>query len=811
MAQEDTMQKLEPIGGDNFELPGEVPILPVKDIVFFPNMMLPLTINDGRFVSLVDDSLSSDHIIGLATIKETVEGSELTPDNLYDVGLVVMIHKMLKMPDGSQRLLVQGMGRIRTTEYTQVEPYFKAKVERLEDRMPEDERETQALMMNVKGLFKKLLEMSPYLPSELGVIALNVEHPGNLADLVAANLNIKVPEKQDILETVVIKDRLEKILSFLNKEMEILELGSKIQTQAKDQMDKLQREYFLREQLKAIRKELGETDDQNQELEALRMRIEDAELPEEAKAVAERELDRLARISPSAPEYTVARTYLDWLADLPWSKSTNDNLDIKRAQKILDEDHYDLEKVKKRIVEYLAVRKLKPDIKGPILCFVGPPGTGKTSLGKSIARAMGREFIRLSLGGVRDEAEIRGHRRTYVGALPGRIIHGLRKAGSNNPIFMLDEVDKLGMDFRGDPSSALLEVLDPEQNFSFSDHYLETPFDLSKVMFITTANVLETIPPPLRDRMEVMDLPGYTMEEKATIARKFLIPRQLEGHGLTTQNLSINGKALQKIAKDYTREAGVRNLERQIATICRAVASKVAAGETEKVTVTPSMIEDYLGPARFYSEVAERTAQAGVATGLAWTAGGGDILFIEATKMPGRKSLTLTGQLGDVMKESAQAALSYVRSKAEDLRINPDFFDKYDIHVHVPQGAIPKDGPSAGVTMCTALISLLTERPIRNDVAMTGEITLRGMVLPVGGIKEKVLAAHRAGIHNVILPAKNRRDIEDIPENVRSEMEFRFARRIDDIVPWVFRMTKSPSKVSEEDHMEAKAASSDED
>ena len=811
MAQEDTFHNLEPISGDNFALPVDVPILPIKDIVFFPNMMLPLTINDGRFATLVDDSLSSDRIIGLVTIKETVEGSELTPDGLYNVGLVAMIHKMLKMPDGSQRLLIQGMGRIRTNEYTQTEPYFKAKVERLEDRMPEDGPETQALMMNVKGIFKKLLEMSPYLPSELGVIALNVEHPGNLADLVAANMNIKVPEKQDILETVVIKERLEKILSLLNKEMEILELGSKIQTQAKGQMDKLQREYFLREQLKAIRKELGETDDQNQELLELRVRIDDAELPEEAKAVAERELDRLARISPSAPEYSVARTYLDWLADLPWNKSTNDNLDIKRAQKILDEDHYDLEKVKKRIIEYLAVRKLKPDIKGPILCFVGPPGTGKTSLGRSIARAMGREFIRLSLGGVRDEAEIRGHRRTYVGALPGRIIHGLRKAGSNNPIFMLDEVDKLGMDFRGDPSSALLEVLDPEQNFSFSDHYLETPFDLSKVMFITTANVLDTIPPPLRDRMEVMDLPGYTMEEKATIARKFLIPRQLEGHGLTSQNLSINAKALQKIAKDYTREAGVRNLERQIATICRAVASKVASGETEKVTVTPSMIEDYLGPARFYSEVAERTAQAGVATGLAWTAGGGDILFIEATKMPGRKSLTLTGQLGDVMKESAQAALSYVRSKADDLRINPDFFDKYDIHVHVPQGAIPKDGPSAGVTMCTALISLLTERPIRNDVAMTGEITLRGMVLPVGGIKEKVLAAHRAGIRNVILPAKNRRDIEDIPENIRSEMEFRFARRIDDIVPWVFRLVKPTPKVADEDHMEAKAASPEED
>jgi ATP-dependent Lon protease len=715
---------------------------------------------------------------------------------------------MLKMPDGTQRLLIQGLARMRIVEFTQREPYFRARIERLNDRNAEG-MEVQALSVNIKGLFKKYMEMSPHLPQELAVVVHNVEDAGSLADLVAANLNVKTPEKQEILETLDVRARLEKVLKLLSQQVQILELGSKIQSEVKDQMEKVQREYYLREQLKAIQRELGETDERTAEIQELRERIEKANLPEEAKAVAERELDRLAKMPPAAAEYTVSRTYLDWILDLPWSISTQDNLDIDRARRILDQDHYDLEKVKKRILEYLAVRKLKPDAKGPILCFVGPPGTGKTSLGRSIARALGRKFVRLSLGGVRDEAEIRGHRRTYVGALPGRIIQGLRKAGSNNPVFMLDEVDKLGMDFRGDPSSALLEVLDPEQNHSFSDHYLEVPFDLSRVMFITTANVLETIPSPLRDRMEVLDLPGYTLEEKVMIAKKYLIPRQLEAHGITSKHLSIPSKTIQKIVRDYTREAGLRNLEREIAAICRAVASQVASGKEERVTVKPSMLHTYLGPVKFFSEVAERTAQTGVATGLAWTPAGGDILFVEATKMPGKKSLILTGQLGDVMKESAQAALSFIRSKAQELGVDPEFFEKHDIHVHVPEGAIPKDGPSAGVTIFVALVSLLTGRPVRPDVAMTGEITLRGMVLPVGGIKEKVLAAHRAGIYTVILPEKNRKDLEEVPEKIRKEMSFKFVRRMEELIPLVFRQArrqKGASSVQKPDKESKKAA-----
>lgn len=788
MAQEGTPQQVDAIDAESLQIPNEIPILPLREMVIFPKMIVPMTVGEEKLIKLVDEVVVADRIIGLVAVRE-MQGEEVKPEDLFQVGLVTLIQKMLKMPDGTLRLLIQGVSRMRVKEFTQREPYIRARVEPLDDQMAEG-MEVQALVVNIKGLFKKLLDMSPHLPSELGIIVHNIEEPGSLADLMTANLNVKVQDKQEILETLNVRQRMEKVLKLLNQQLQILELGSKIQSDVKDQMDKVQREFFLREQLKAIQRELGETDERTAEIQELREKIEKANLPEEARVVAERELDRLAKMPPAAAEYTVSRTYLDWLTELPWSVRTEDNLDIKRAQRILDEDHYDLEKVKRRIVEYLAVRKLKAEAKGPILCFVGPPGTGKTSLGRSIARALGRKFMRLSLGGVRDEAEIRGHRRTYVGALPGRIIQGLRKAGSNNPVFMLDEVDKLGMDFRGDPSSALLEVLDPEQNFSFSDHYLEVPFDLSRVMFITTANVLETIPPPLRDRMEVLDLPGYTLEEKVMIAKKYLIPRQLEAHGITSKALSFTTKAIQKIVNDYTREAGLRNLEREIAAVCRAVASEVASGKTEKVRVKPAMLHSFLGPAKFFSEVAERTAQAGVSTGLAWTPVGGDILFVEATKMPGKKSLILTGHLGDVMKESAQAAMSFIRSKAQGLGVDPEFFEKNDIHVHVPEGAIPKDGPSAGVTIFAALTSLLTDRPVRPDLAMTGEITLRGLVLPVGGIKEKVLAAHRAGIFKVILPERNRKDLEEIPEKIRKDMAFHFVKRMDDVIPMVLRPPK---------------------
>jgi ATP-dependent Lon protease len=638
------------------------------------------------------------------------------------------------------------------------------------------------MYLNLKNLYKKAVEMAPYLSSELSQIATKVEHPGNLADLIASTINISVAEKQEILEKIDIKERLQKITFFLNREVETLELSSRIQTHVKEGIDKTQREYYLREQMKVIQKELGEADDKLTEIDEIKKKIVEAKMPPEAQKVAEKELDRLSKMSTMSAEYTVTRTYLDWLTEVPWSKNTEDNLDIEGANIILNEDHYDLEKVKKRILEYLAVRKLKSDMKGPILCFVGPPGVGKTSLGKSIARALGRKFMRMSLGGIRDEAEIRGHRRTYVGALPGRIIQGIKKSGSNNPVFMLDEVDKIGMDFRGDPSSALLEVLDPEQNFSFSDHYLEVPFDLSKVMFIATANQLDPIPAALRDRMEVLELPGYTEEEKLMISRQFLIPKEMTEHGLNEDWIEFQDEALNIIIRSYTRESGVRNLEREIAAICRAVAKNVAEGDTEKKVITAESIHGYLGPIKFFSEIAERTKYSGVATGLAWTPTGGDILFIESTKMRGKGNLSLTGQLGDVMKESAQAALSYIRSKSADYTIDEDFFEKNDIHVHVPQGAIPKDGPSAGVTMLVSLISLLTNKLVRNDIAMTGEITLRGLVLPVGGIKQKVLAARRAGIRNVVLPKLNEKDLEEVPESIKDKMQFTFIEKMDEAI-----------------------------
>jgi len=770
---------------DKIMVPGEIPVLPLRGTVLYPDLILPIMVGRKKSVKLIDDAMDSDRIIGIITQKRS-ETEDPKETDLYGVGVAALILRMIRELDGSQRVIVQGVSRMRIKEYVQRDPYFKAKIDVLDEGIVQGV-EIEALTMNLKNLFQRAVELAPYLTAELGTMVSNIKSAAILADLIASNLNISTAEKQSILETFDVRERLAKVHLFLNKEVQVLELGNKIQSQVKEDMDRTQREYYLREQLKAIKKELGELDEHTSEVKELKEKIKRAKMPPEALAAAEKELDRLAKIPPASAEYTVARTYLDWLVELPWSETTSDNLDIDNAQKTLDEDHYDLEKVKKRILEYLAVRKLKADMKGPILCFVGPPGVGKTSLGKSIARAMGRKFIRNSLGGVRDEAEIRGHRRTYVGALPGRIVQGMKKAGSNNPVFMLDEVDKIGMDFRGDPSSALLEVLDPEQNFSFSDHYIDVPFDLSKVMFITTANVLDTIPPPLRDRMETLELPGYSEDQKMMIAREFLIPKQITEHGLTPELIEFHDSALQLIISSYTREAGVRNLEREIAAVCRGVAKDVARGIKEKVVIDSEKIHKFLGPVKFFPEVAERTSEPGVATGLAWTPTGGDIIFVEATKMLGEKGLTLTGQLGDVMKESAQAALAYVRTKSKDLGIDEDFFGKIDIHIHVPAGAIPKDGPSAGVTMFVALTSLLTNQPVRSDVAMTGEITLRGLVLPVGGIKEKVLAGLRAGIKTIILPKKNEKDLEEIPEHIRRQMNFKFIQRMDEAIEFALK------------------------
>ncbi len=765
---------------ERIHIPQELPILPLRGTVLYPELILPIMVGRKKSVKLIDDAMEKDRIIGVVTQKRS-EIENPKEDELHRFGAAALILRMIREVDGSQRVIVQGISRIRIKEYLQKDPYYRARIDAIEEGSIKGV-EVDAMMMNLKGLFQKAVELAPYLTSELGTMVNNIKSPAILADLIASNLNINASEKQRILEMIDVQDRLNQVHLMLNREVQVLELGNKIQSQVKEDMDKTQREYYLREQMKAIKKELGELDEHTAEIKELKERIAKAKMPPEALKAAEKELDRLSKIPPASAEYTVARTYLDWLVELPWSKNTKDNLEISNARKILEEDHYNLEKVKKRTLEYLAVRKLKDDMKGPILCFVGPPGVGKTSLGKSIARAMDRKFVRISLGGVRDEAEIRGHRRTYVGALPGRIIQGIKRAGSNNPVFMLDEVDKIGMDFRGDPSSALLEVLDPEQNFSFSDHYIDVGFDLSKVMFITTANVLETIHQTLRDRMEVLELPGYSEYEKLMIAKEFLIPKQLNEHGLKDDHIEINDDALTAIITSYTREAGVRNLEREIASVCRGVAKEVAEGKKEKTVIDSENLHKFLGPVKFFPEVAERTAEAGVATGLAWTPTGGDIIFVEVTKMKGEKGLTLTGQLGEVMKESAQAALSFVRSKAKDLGIKEDFYDKADLHIHVPAGGIPKDGPSAGLTIFIALTSLFTKRSVRSDVAMTGEITLRGLVLPVGGIKEKVLAGKRAGIKTIILPKKNEKDLEEIPERIKKEMEFKFIQRMDEAI-----------------------------
>ncbi len=767
---------------EKVEIGGELPIMPLKDTVIYPHIIAPLLVTEENIIKLIDDALAGDRIVGVVTAKE--ETDIPSPENLYDFGSAVAVARMFKLPDGKMQLLVQGIARIKIIEYTQTHPYFRAKVERLPD-IKEDSVEVAALARNALGLFKKIVSLAPYLPDEMLIAAMNVDEPGDLADFLASNINLETREKQELLEELNVKERLKKLTFYLNREVEVLEIGSKIQSQVQSELAKGQREFFLREQLKAIQRELGELDEKTMEINELREAIEKSGMPEEAKKEAERELDRLASMPVAAAEYTVARTYLDWMVNLPWDKSTEDNLDVKRAAKILDEDHYNLEKVKERIVEYLAVRNIKEDMKGPILCFVGPPGVGKTSLGQSIARALGRKFHRISLGGVRDEAEIRGHRRTYVGALPGRIIQGLRKAGTKNPVFMLDEVDKLGADFRGDPAAALLEVLDPEQNSTFVDHYLDVPFDLSTVMFITTANILFTIPPALLDRMEVLELPGYTEPEKIKIAEQYLVPRQIKEHGLERHEVSIEESALQGIIRNYTREAGVRNLEREIAAICRKIARKVAGGAAGPFSVTCEDLHEYLGPIKFRQEILGQENEVGVATGLAWTEVGGDVLFVEAETFPGKGNLTLTGKLGEVMQESARAAVTYARANAEKFGIPDAFFDKNDLHIHVPAGAIPKDGPSAGVTMAIALVSAITGKPVRKDVAMTGEITLRGKVLPVGGIKEKVLAAHRAGVKKVILPEDNEKDLEEVPDFVREELEFVFVKHVNDIAEQV--------------------------
>jgi len=761
------------------QIPDMLPVLPLRDTVVYPDTMIPLNIGQDRSVRLIDDVLGGNRLFVMIASKDA-EVEEPGPDLLYRIGTVGLAHKMMKLPDGTMRVLVQGLKRVQVRRYTQEKPYLAAEIDQLEDIEVEG-KQVDALRANLLNVFAKIVDLVPYLPEELEMAAVNVEDPGPLAFLIASAMRIKTEDKQELLEESNIEARLRALTRILAQELEVLELGSKIQSDVKSEIDKSQREYFLRQQMKAIQAELGETDEQQAEVNELREQLDEMELPDEVEKVARRELDRLGKLQPASAEYPVIRTYLDWILTLPWDKSSEDNLDIAHARKILDRDHYDLDKVKDRILEYLAVRKLKSDLHGPILCFVGPPGVGKTSLGRSIAEAMGREFERISVGGVRDEAEIRGHRRTYVGAMPGIIIRAMRDAGTNNPLFMIDEIDKTGADWRGDPASALLEVLDPEQNFTFRDHYMDLPFDLSKVMFITTANQLEPIPPPLRDRMEIIELAGYTIDEKLHIAKKYLVPKQLEANGLRDDLVSFTPAALRDVVSNYTREAGVRNLERQIGQVCRKIAREVAEKGEKKYRVGVKMVEELLGRPRVYAEVKRRTSVAGVATGLAWTPTGGDILFIEASAMPGDGKLIVTGQLGDVMKESAQAAMSYVRSHADEIGVADDYFKEHDIHVHIPAGAIPKDGPSAGVTMSTAIASLVTDTPIDADVAMTGEITLSGQVLPIGGVKEKTLAAQRAGITTMVLPNRNEADLEDVPENLRKDMRFVPVDRVEQV------------------------------
>ena len=773
-------------------IPAQLPVMPLPDTVVFPGMLVPLTVGEPDYIKLIDDALAGDRLMVAATMRNAQSDVNSTAD-VFAVGTAGAIVKMLRFPDNTTRILFQGFKRVRLCEQLQAKPYLTVRIEPVEDVAERDD-EFSGLVNHASNQFQRMIEMVPTLPDELRVAVMNIEEPGRLADMIAANLKLETRVRQALLEEADVKARLKHVATELRQQLRVLNISSELDSQVKEKMGKSQREYLLREQLKAIREELGDTDDNEAEIEEINKRLQEAKLPPEAQKEADRELDRLRRMHPSSAEYTVARTYLDWMTALPWAVSSRDRLSIKKAEKILNGDHYGLTKLKVRILEYLAVRKLKKDMKGPILCFAGPPGTGKTSMGRSIARALGREFVRISLGGVRDEAEIRGHRRTYVGALPGRIIQGLRKAGTNNPVFMLDEVDKLGADFRGDPSSALLEVLDPEQNNSFSDHYLDVPFDLSSVMFITTANVLDTIPPPLRDRMETLELPGYITEEKISIAEQYLIPKQAGEHGLKKGAIVFEPEAVKAIIAEYTREAGVRNLEREIANVCRKTARKVAERDKGPHIITPDALPDLLGVPRFFEDVAERTSIPGVSVGMAWTQAGGEILFIESTRMAGSGQLTLTGQLGDVMKESAQAALSYVRSRAKELGIPATTFAKTDVHLHVPAGAIPKDGPSAGVAMTVSLVSLFANVAVAPYLSMTGEISLRGQVLPVGGIKEKILAARRAHIKTVLLPKRNEKDLADVPENAKEDLTFKFAETIDEALSVAFPDGRSAPK-----------------
>ena len=774
-----------PVGDRTVAIPEEIPILPLRDTVLFPNSFMPLAVARESSVRLIDEAISAGRLIGVFTQRDaSVE--EPTQDDLYRVGTASHIHKMFKLPDGSLRLIVQGLVRLTLQEVTESRPYLRARVNLASEASQDADRlEIDALLRNIKSNFQKVVSLSPLLSDDLQTLAANITDAGRLADFIASSLTtISTAVKQEVLETLDVRARMDSLNRILIKELEVLELGSKIQSQVQSEVGKNQREYFLREQMKAIQRELGESDDQARDIEDLQEKIDAANMPEAVKKEAQRELDRLAKMPVAAAEYTVSRTYLDWLVTLPWQKRTEETIDLRRTKEVLDADHTGLAKAKDRILEYLAVRKLNPDVKGPILCFVGPPGVGKTSLARSIAQSMRRKFVRVSLGGMRDEAEIRGHRRTYIGALPGQIIQGLRRAESKNPVFILDEIDKLGSDFRGDPASALLEVLDPEQNSTFRDHYLDVPFDLSEVLFITTANVLDPVPPALRDRMEVLEIPGYTEEEKLAIAREHLVEKQIRNHGLTPEQFTITDAAIGAVIRGYTREAGVRNLERELGALCRKAARRRAEGEVAPLVVTPDVVATLLGaPTFLQEEMEERTKEPGVAIGLAWTPAGGDVLFVEASRMPGTGTLTLTGQLGEVMKESARAALSWFRAHASAYGADPDFFKNAEIHLHVPSGAIPKDGPSAGVTIATALASEVTKRPVRGDIAMTGEITLSGRVLPVGGIKEKVLAARRAGIREVILPRQNEKNVnEDLTEELRRELTIHFVQGVDEVL-----------------------------
>ena len=767
--------------GSQVEIPEVLPLLPIRDIVIYPYMMLPLFVGRDVSIRAVEESLSRDRLIFLVAQKNSSEESP-TPSEIHKVGTIASIMRMLKLADGRVKILVQGLSKGEVDIFTRERPYFEVKIRKvIEPTLQEVPIEVEALMRTAKEKIEQILNLKN-LPPEIVMVTDNISDPGVLADLVASNLRLKIEESQTILEIFDPIERLKKVNDLLSRELELSTMQARIQNQAKEEMSKTQRDYFLREQLKQIQQERGEGDERAEEMNEVRKQIEKAKMPPEVKREADKQLRRLEQMHPESSEASLVRTYLDWLVDLPWSKKTKDNLNIKKAKQVLDEDHYNLEKIKERILEYLAVNKLRKKLKGPILCFVGPPGVGKTSLGRSIARALGRHFVRVSLGGVRDEAEIRGHRRTYVGALPGRVIQGIKQAGSNNPVFMLDEIDKVGADFRGDPSAALLEVLDPEQNHAFSDHYLNLPFDLSNTLFICTANLLDPVPAALADRMEVIQLSGYTNEEKLEIARKYLIPRQFEDNGLSAKTIEISDDAMLRIIGEYTKEAGLRNLEREIASICRKVARKVAEGKTELTRITRANVHSFLGAPKFLPEAEQEHHEIGVATGLAWTSAGGEILYVEASLSKGRGNLTLTGQLGDVMKESAQAAVSYARAHAKKLDIEEDFYQKLDIHIHVPAGAIPKDGPSAGITMATALISALTKRAVSRDVAMTGEITLRGRVLPIGGLKEKSLAAFRAGIKTIIIPERNEKDLDEIPKVLRRKLQWVLAESMSDVL-----------------------------